>query len=40
MSDRKTADLDGKGGGKELGGENIVKIYYVGKKFGFDKRKK
>lgn len=44
MRDRKRVDPDGTGGGEALeeleGGENIIRIHYVRKKFIFNKIKK
>ena len=43
MKDRKGVDLDGRGGGEELGGveggEIIIKIYYIRTKSIFSKNK-
>ena len=43
MRDRKGVDLEGRRGGKELGGvvggETIVMIYYMTKEYIFNKRK-
>lgn len=43
MRDRKGVDLDGRGGGEELGEEGretIVRIYYMREKSIFNKRAK
>lgn len=44
MGDRKGVDLDGRAGGKKLGGveggSTIIRIYYVRKMTIFNKRKK